>query len=112
MKTTRTLIAVAAGLALTIAGIGTGFASTSDDSTELRVVVRYANSELTSSEGVWRVQRRILSAVEQVCPAVDGRELARRAQVEACRSQALADAVAQVKSPQLAAVLAVSTHQT
>ena len=76
MKTTRTLIAVAAGLALNIAGIGTGFASTSDDSAELRVVVRYANSELTSGEGVGRVQRRILSAVEQVCPAVDSRELA------------------------------------
>jgi len=40
MNTTRTLIAVAAGLALNIAGIGTSFASTSDDGPELRVVVR------------------------------------------------------------------------
>jgi UrcA family protein len=110
MNTTRSLIAVAAGLALNIAGIGTGFASTSDDGAELRVVVRYADSELTSGEGVWRVKHRILSAVEQVCPAIDSRDLARRAQVEVCRSQALAGAMSQVKSPQLAEALAGGTH--
>ncbi len=110
MNTTRTLIAVAAGLALNIAGIGTSFASTSDDGAELRVVVRFANSELTSGEGVWRVKQRILSAVDQVCPTVESRDPERRAQAEACRAQALAGAVAQVKSPELAAVLAVGTH--
>src|SRR5258706_13294139 len=111
MHTTRTLIAVAAGLALNIAGIGTGFASTGDDSAELRVVVRYANSELTSGEGVWRVKQRILSAVDQVCPTVESRDPERRAKAETCRAQALAGAVAQVKSPELAAVLAVGRHQ-
>ena len=111
MNTTRTLTAVAAGLALNIAGIGTSYAFTSDDGADQRVVIRFANSELTSSEGVWRVKHRILSAVEQVCPAVESRDPARRAQAEACRAQALAGAVAQVKSPELAAVLAARTHQ-
>ena len=111
MNTTRNLVAVAASLALNIAAISTGFASTSNDSTDPSVVVRYANSELTSGEGVWRVKRRILSAVEQVCPVVENRDLARKAQVEACRAQALAGAMAQVKSPQLAEVLAISTHR-
>jgi len=109
MKTTRTLIAVAAGLTLSIAGIGTAFASTNDDSAVPRVVVRYSNSELTGGEGVWRVQRRILSAVERVCPAIDSRDLLWRTQVETCRAQALAGALAQVKSPQLAAVLAAGS---
>ena len=111
MNSTKTLIAVAAGLALGMTGIGTSFASSNDDDAGLRVVVRYAEAELATAEGVRHVQHRILSAVGQVCPAADSRDVERWARVEACRAQAIASAVAQVKSPQLAAVLAVSTPQ-
>jgi len=112
MYNTKTLIAVAAGLALGTAGIGTSFASTSDDDAGPRVVVRYAEAELATPEGVRRVQQRILSAVGQVCPAADMRDVERWVRAEACRSQAITRAVAQVKNPRLAAVLAVGTHQS
>lgn len=112
MNSTKTLIAVAAGLALGITGTGTSFASTSDDDAIPRVVVRYAEAELATAEGVRHVQQRILSAVGQVCPAADTLDVERWAQVEACRAQAIARAVAQVKSPRLASVLAVSAHRS
>jgi UrcA family protein len=112
MYSTKTLIAVAAGLALGITGIGTSFASTSDNDAGPRVVVRYAEAELATPEGVQHVRQRILSAVGQVCPAADMRDVERWVRAEACRSQAIARAVAQVKNPRLAAVLALSTHQS
>jgi UrcA family protein len=111
MNTPRTLMAAAASLALNIGTIATGFATTSDEGAMPRVVVRYAESELATAEGVRHVQHRILSAVARVCPAPDTLEVERWVPVEACRAQALAEAVAQVKSPQLAAVLSGSAHQ-
>jgi len=110
MNSSKTLIAVAAGLVLSTAGIGTSFASTKENSADPVVVIRYADTELATDEGVRRVLQRIRAAVEQVCPAVDSRELARSAQVEACRAQAITRAAAQVKSPRLAAALAISAH--
>ena len=112
MINTKTLIAVAAGLALGMTGIGSSFASTSEDDAGPSVVVRYAEAELATPEGVRHVQQRILSAVGQVCPAADMRDVERWVREETCRTQALAHAAAQVKSPRLAAVLAVSTHQS
>jgi UrcA family protein len=111
MNSSKTLITVAAGLVLSAAGIGTSFASTKQDSVDSAVVIRYADAELATDEGVRHVLQRIRAAVDQVCPAVDSRELARSAQVEACRAQAITRAAAQVKSPRLAAALAVSTHR-
>jgi UrcA family protein len=112
MNSSKTLIAVAAGLALGMTAVGTSFAFTSDDDAVPSVVVQYKEAELATAEGVWHVRHRILSAVGQVCPAVDPRDMERWARVESCRAQALARAVAQVKSPRLAAVLAPSTHQS
>jgi UrcA family protein len=112
MNSTKTLIAVAAGFALCTAGIGSSFASTSDDGAGPRVVVRYANAELETAEGLRHVRQRILSAVGQVCPAADIRDVERLARIKACWAQAIAGAVAQIKSPRLAALLAVSAHQS
>jgi UrcA family protein len=109
MNSSKTLTAISAGLALSTAG--TTFASTKQDSPEPHVVIRYTDAELTTDQGVRHVLQRIRAAVEQVCPAVDSRELARYAQVEACRTQAITRAAAQVKSARLAAALAVSTRQ-
>ena len=110
MNSTRNLIAVAAGLALGMTGIGTSFASTSDEDAGSRVVVRFAEAELATAEGVHHVQQRILMAVRQVCSAPDTRDPEQWGREEACRAQAIARAAAQVKSPRLAAVLAGSTH--
>ena len=111
MSNTRTLIALAAGLALSLGGTTMAAASPSTDGSEQRVVVRYSAAELASDEGLQRVQRRILAAVKQACPSAPIRDLEKLVPVEACRAQALAHAAAQVKSPRLAAVLAVSAPQ-
>lgn len=112
MNRTKALIAAAASLALGMTGIGTSFASTSDDDAGPRVVVRYAEAELATAEGVRQVQQRILTAVGQICPAADTRDPEQWGRVEACREQAIARAAAQVKSPRLVAVLAGNTHQS
>jgi len=111
MNSTKTLLAAAAGLALSIAGLGTATAATSADSAATRIVVRYADAELATPEGLRRVQHRILTAVAQACPGGEIGDLEHWAPTAACRTQALAHAAAQVKSPQLAAVLAASSHQ-
>jgi len=111
MTNTKTLLAVAAGLAFSIAGISTANAATSADSAATRIVVRYTDTELATPEGVRRVQQRILTAVAQACPGGEIGDLEHWASTAACRTQALAHAAAQVKSPQLAAVLAVKSGQ-
>lgn len=111
MNNSKTLLAVAAGLAFSFAGIGTAAAAPSTDSAEIRLVVRYADAELATPDGLRRVQRRILAAVSQACPGGQIGDLEHWAPTAACRAQALARAAAQVKNPQLAAVLAARSNQ-
>ena len=113
MTDTRTLLAVAAGLALSMAGIGTAAASSANSagSADIRITVRYADAELATPEGLRRVQKRILAAVSQACPGGAIGDLEHWAPTGACRARALAGAVAQIKSPQLAAVLAAHSNQ-
>jgi UrcA family protein len=70
------------------------------------VVVRYADLDLGSEQGARTLYRRILGAAEAVCPQADIRDLERSVQSHRCRQQAVARAVQNVSSPQLAAIYA------
>ena len=111
MSNTKTVLALAAGLAFSSAGIGTASAATSAGGAATRIVVRYADTELATPEGMQRVQQRILTAVSQACPGGEIGDLEHWVSTASCRAQALAHAAAEVKSPRLAAVLAAKSSQ-
>jgi UrcA family protein len=68
------------------------------------VVVRYGDLDLSTQEGVQTLYKRISSAARQVCPSADPRSLRRFDDGRACRAAAIARAVSDVHSSQLAAL--------
>ena len=71
-----------------------------------RVVVSYGDLDLSSSEGVRELYKRIASAAREVCPYADARELGQVALNRSCRNAAISRAVREVNSPQLVALRA------
>jgi len=71
-----------------------------------QVVVSYGDLDLSSSDGVRELYRRIAAAAGEVCPYADARELGQVAVNRACRNAAISRAVRQVNSPQLVALRA------
>ncbi len=69
-----------------------------------RVVVRYADLDLSTQEGVQTLYKRISSAARLVCPATDPRTLVKFSEGRTCREAAIARAVSSVHSSQLAAL--------
>lgn len=72
-------------------------------------IVRYGDLNLASAAGQARLESRVLSAVDNVCPAGFAIDLNAAAQSSACKISALADArsqmaaaIAQARSGQLA----------
>lgn len=61
-----------------------------------QVHVNYADINLRTPAGAAVLNRRIAHAAEQVCGFSGDRDLARRAQFNACKTRAVADAVAAV----------------
>ena len=67
------------------------------------VVVRFSSDELATDAGVRTVYHRLVSAANKVCPQNDY-SIWLRERVQACRTQAIARAVAQINNPRLAAL--------
>ncbi|MGH8210465.1 MAG: UrcA family protein [Steroidobacteraceae bacterium] len=96
--------AVLAGLLLT-GSLGVAQAAAPADDVP-SVVVAYGDLDLSTAAGARTLYRRIAIAATQVCPFDGSRDLARLAYNHACRRDAIARAVRDINSPQLAALVA------
>jgi UrcA family protein len=75
---------------------------------EARIAVDYTDLDLTTSAGIETLYHRIVEAARRVCPQTNGpAALAVKSRIRECREAAIADAVAQINDPRLAAVHAV-----
>jgi UrcA family protein len=98
----RRSLAVAGAFAmLTVATTSFAGAPSADPPT---MSVRYDDLDLATAAGVNTLYRRISAAAQQVCPDVYSRDLGVVAAGERCQANAIAQAVRQVNSPQLALV--------
>jgi UrcA family protein len=68
------------------------------------VAVQYSAIDLSSDEGARNLYRRIVTAAQAVCPNADLRDLNAYAVSKSCKSEAIARAVRDVRSPRLAAM--------
>jgi UrcA family protein len=68
------------------------------------VVVSYTDLDLSTTEGVQTLYKRISIAAREVCPFEDTRDLARMAIAYKCRQASVSRAVRDIHSPQLAAL--------
>lgn len=75
------------------------------------LVVSYGDLNLSTTEGNATLLQRITTAARRVCPLEDSRNLARAAYSNSCRAEAVARAVHDVNSPQLAALYAVRSNR-
>lgn len=107
LRTYRAAI-VAAGLAA-LASIGTQAASAAQPA-DTAVSVRYADLNLNTDAGAATLYDRLQVAAQQVCGAVNARDVARQGAAARCRNEVVAEAVSHISSPQLAAVFAARTH--
>jgi UrcA family protein len=98
----HTLIGLAA---LTVALIAnTASAQPLADTDYKTVNVQYSDLDLSQPAGARRLYGRIKSAAEIACDNYSFGDLPRLAKYKQCRDQAIANAVAQVKSPQLTSI--------
>ena len=68
------------------------------------VVVRYGDLNLATDAGARKLYHRLSVAAQEVCPTPDTRQLALVDYNRTCRANAIARAVHQINSPQLAAL--------
>jgi UrcA family protein len=109
----RTALLVGCSLAGTL---GVAQAATPNDSVSLddavpSAVVNYGDLNLATEAGARTLYQRLAVAAKQVCPIEEARSLGEVAQSHACRAEAIARAVRQVNSPQLAALSAARTNR-
>jgi len=97
-------LVVLAGLA-GLAAFGTASAA-SPGSGAPTLAVHYTEQSLATDRGVNELYHRIASAAAKVCPDVSIRDLGAMRQVEACRNEAIARAIAQIDNSKLAALYA------
>lgn len=74
-------------------------------------VVNYGDLNLATVAGARTLYQRLAAAALEVCPIQDAHSLADVAHSHTCRAEAVARAVRQVNSPQLAALSADRTHR-
>ncbi len=67
------------------------------------VIVHFADLDLTHTDGVGVLFRRLKSAAETVCAPEDGRDLANQTRYKMCVQSALGTAVTKVDRPALTA---------
>lgn len=94
MKTIFILSAVAASLAASIAASP---AAAQAPASGERVIVSYADLDLSSQSGVRTLNRRILSAVQAACGTASDADLHGKNAVNDCRTATYAQATAQVR---------------
>jgi UrcA family protein len=85
----------------------TANAATPADATS--VAVKYDPQSLSTESGVVELYQRIQYAANKVCPGGTVRDLAAQHQVQACRREAVARAIAQIDNSRLAALHAGHT---
>jgi UrcA family protein len=68
----------------------------------LSVVVKYGDLDLATKDGISKLHARLRGAAKQVCSPLDSRVLGLRDQYDACVSDAVKRAVADVGNPNLA----------
>ena len=108
MITTRLMAAIAAAFTVSLIGTGTSAAGDASAQTAMdpvpQVVVRYADLNLATHEGVAHLYRRIVAAARQVCPDAPSRELRRAAVADQCRAAVVSRAVQRVNDVHLSAI--------
>jgi UrcA family protein len=100
----RSIVACLAGFAAFAVTTTAIAASPTDPAPTVRV--RYDDLNLSSEQGAHALYRRIVKAAQEVCPDASSRELNVRAAGERCEAAAVAKAVSDVNSPQLAMLYA------
>jgi UrcA family protein len=103
----RTALLVGCSLA---GALGVAQAATPDDAAPT-IVVRYGDLNLATEAGARALYQRLSIAAREVCPLEDSKSLAQMAYSHTCRSQAIARAVHDINSPQLAALQAGHTNR-
>jgi UrcA family protein len=88
---------------------GAAFAAQPSDGAP-RVHVRYSDLDLRTEQGSSALYQRITSAAREVCGSVDIRDLTGLTANRKCQSEAVARAVSDLNSPQLAMVHAARTR--
>jgi UrcA family protein len=101
------LALVALGAVAGVLGVGTASAAGTDSDVP-SLVVKYSDQSLSTDSGVKELYAQIVRAAKQVCPDATIRDLKIQHEVDQCRNQAIARAIAKVDNSQLAALYA--TH--
>ena len=68
------------------------------------LVVQYGDLDLSTTEGVQTLYKRITSAAHLVCPYDNARELAFKAVAQSCRADTIQRAVRSIHNAELAAI--------
>jgi UrcA family protein len=91
----------AASLAvLCVAGFGAALALADDPPPTVKLQIPHNMDKVHAAQ----LYRQIQRAAQQVCEPLDGKELERKRLYNSCVARAVADAVAQVRSPQLTTI--------
>jgi UrcA family protein len=69
------------------------------------IVVKYGDLDLSTTEGVTTLYKRISTAAHWVCPYDDARELALKAVNQSCRKASIERAVRSIHNAELASIL-------
>jgi UrcA family protein len=91
-------------------GLGTATAQTSDNDVP-RIVLHYSSQTLATDNGVQQLYHQIVRAAKQVCPDAGIHDLAAHASALQCRDLAVARAIHQIDSSELAALYATSSKR-
>ena len=113
MKFIRTAVLVGSSL---LGSLGVAQATTPDNSVTLNdevptVTVRYGDLNLATETGVRKLYQRLSVAAQEVCQTPDARSLALLSYSHTCRANAIARAVHEINSPQLAALHAEHSNR-
>ena len=113
-KRARAGLMAAAGCLLVAAmsGNAAAFAADANSNVAPSVRVNYAGLDLTSDQGAHILYQRIATAAERVCGNVASRDLRASLASRVCERKAIAEAIEQVGSPKVAAILAASTERS
>jgi UrcA family protein len=100
----RTLVA---GAILSVLGFSFAtMSSAEEDSRPPQVIVKFADLDISSSQGALALYRRIYSAADNVCWRMYQSEQAYKWNRNVCLRKVIADAVTKVNKPALSAVFA------
>ncbi len=99
-RVARTMLLAGCALA---GSLGVAQATTTGDDVPT-MVVQYGDLNLATEAGARTLYRRLATAARQVCPFEDSKSPREMAYNNTCRAQAIARAVHEINSPQLAAL--------